>query len=209
MLIFLVTFIGINIAGLSRLLDFYKINQGRQLSENLRMSIQSQKGNAAIVAVVVVLIAGAVWFLFLRGGDQSSNQQPLNEPSPAMMSPGIETNDEVTSVPTSSPILTQTPTSTPRATVSNVREFIVLGNSFKFNPAEIRVRKGDTVRIVFKNEGGMHNWVLDEFNAGTKTLQSGQTDTIEFVANKTGTFEYYCSVGNHRQMGMVGKLIVE
>src|SRR3989344_8596563 len=173
------------------------------------MFTQSQKGNAAIIAVIIVLIAGAVWFLFLREENQLNNRQSSNEPGPAMMSPSIETNDGVTSVPTFSPVLTPTPTPTPRATVSNVREFIVLGNSFKFNPAEIRVRKGDTVRIVFKNEGGMHNWVLDEFNARTKTLQSGQTDTIEFVANKTGTFEYYCSVGNHRQMGMVGKLIVE
>ena len=38
---------------------------------------------------------------------------------------------------------------------------------------------------------------------------TGQIDEVEFVVDKAGTFEYYCSVGNHRQMGMVGKLIVE
>jgi uncharacterized cupredoxin-like copper-binding protein len=32
---------------------------------------------------------------------------------------------------------------------------------------------------------------------------------VQFVADKTGTFEFYCSVGNHRQMGMVGTLVVQ
>ncbi|OGN04280.1 MAG: hypothetical protein A2659_03275 [Candidatus Yanofskybacteria bacterium RIFCSPHIGHO2_01_FULL_44_24] len=80
---------------------------------------------------------------------------------------------------------------------------------FSFNPAEIRVKKGDTVRIIFRNEKGTHDWVIDEFNARTKILQVGQTETIQFVANKAGTFEYYCSVGTHRQMGMKGNLVVE
>lgn len=33
--------------------------------------------------------------------------------------------------------------------------------------------------------------------------------SVTFVADETGTFEYYCSVGNHRGQGMIGKLIVE
>ena len=32
---------------------------------------------------------------------------------------------------------------------------------------------------------------------------------VEFTVDKTGTFEYYCSVGQHRANGMVGNLIVE
>ena len=40
-------------------------------------------------------------------------------------------------------------------------------------------------------------------------INGGETDSIEFVADKVGTFEYYCSVGQHRSMGMVGKLTVE
>ena len=74
---------------------------------------------------------------------------------------------------------------------------------------EIKVKKGDTVRIVIKNEEGVHDWKVDEFNAQTEKLQAGQTETIEFVADKTGVFEYYCSMGTHRQMGMKGNLIVE
>lgn len=87
---------------------------------------------------------------------------------------------------------------------------IVSGSNFKFNPAELRVKQGETVRLTFSNPDSMpHDWRVDEFNASTKVITKGQTDTIEFVASKKGTFEFYCSVGQHRQQGMVGKLIVE
>lgn len=97
------------------------------------------------------------------------------------------------------------------APTSEVKTFEVEGKPFEFSMKEIRVKEGDTVRITFKNTEGMHDWTIDEFNARTKQIQAGESDTVEFVANKKGTFEYYCSVGNgfHRQQGMVGKLIVE
>jgi plastocyanin len=90
-----------------------------------------------------------------------------------------------------------------------VKEFTVTGKSFSFTPNELKVKKGDTVKITFKNNGGFHDWVIDEFNARTKQIGDGEIDTVEFTADKAGTFEFYCSVGNHRQMGMVGNLIVE
>lgn len=94
-------------------------------------------------------------------------------------------------------------------TDTEVKEFVVTGSNFAFAPSTMKVNKGDTVRIVFQNSGGNHDWVIDEFNARTKMIGSGQTETIEFVADQSGTFEYYCSVGTHRQMGMKGTLIVE
>lgn len=92
---------------------------------------------------------------------------------------------------------------------SEVKTFEISGVPFEFSMQEIRVRQGDRVRIIFTNNEGMHDWGVDEFNARTKQLQTGESDTVEFVADKKGTFEYYCSVNNHRQMGMVGNLIVD
>ena len=40
----------------------------------------------------------------------------------------------------------------------------------------------------------------------TKSKTSAE---VEFVASIAGTFEYYCSVGEHRAKGMKGNLIVE
>lgn len=92
---------------------------------------------------------------------------------------------------------------------SNVKEFTLTGKNFEFSMDEIRVNKGDTVRINFTSESGFHDWVVDEFDAATAQLRDGESDSIEFVANEAGEFEYYCSVGRHRENGMVGKLIVE
>ncbi len=52
-------------------------------------------------------------------------------------------------------------------------------------------------------------WVVDEFDAATGKVRPGTPTSITFVADKAGTYEYYCSVGNHRAQGMAGKLIVE
>ena len=88
------------------------------------------------------------------------------------------------------------------------KEFIVEALPFRFAPPEITVKKNDTVRITLVSKEGTHDFVLDEFNVRTKQLQAGQSETVEFIANKVGSFEFYCSVGNHRQMGMVGTLQV-
>jgi len=81
--------------------------------------------------------------------------------------------------------------------------------NFEFSQKEIRVKLGDTVKVVFTSEQGFHDFVIEEFDAATERVSDGQTSSVTFVADQQGTFEYYCSVGSHRQMGMVGQLIVE
>jgi plastocyanin len=92
---------------------------------------------------------------------------------------------------------------------TNVKTFTVNGDNFKFAPSTMTVNRGDTVTIVFKNTGGMHDLKIDEFNVATPKLQGGQEASVTFVADKAGSFEYYCSVGTHRQMGMFGTLTVQ
>ncbi len=87
--------------------------------------------------------------------------------------------------------------------------FTVDGGNFYFVPNMIKVKKGDTVIINFKNDGGKHDFILDEFNLTTEPSMTPEVTPLQFVADKAGTFEYYCNVGKHRQMGMKGTLIVE
>ena len=65
------------------------------------------------------------------------------------------------------------------------------------------------MKVVLHNTEGSHDFVLDEFNVRAEVLDVGESQEVEFIADKIGKFEYYCSVGSHRAMGMVGKLIVE
>lgn len=91
-----------------------------------------------------------------------------------------------------------------------VKRVTVVGSNFKFSPNEIRVKKGETVGIRFKNEGTtQHSLVIDAYEVATNQINPGDEEEVEFTADREGTFEYYCSVGSHRSMGMVGKLIVE
>lgn len=80
--------------------------------------------------------------------------------------------------------------------------------SAHFSLNEIRVKMGDRVKITITNTAGTHDFVLDEFNISQDTPLN-QPVTVEFVADKVGTFEYYCSKYNHRALGQRGNLIVE
>lgn len=120
------------------------------------------------------------------------------------------------------PLLTQPgPTGTmiqPATEVSNnlkqpgilgeIKAFEIEGSNFKFTPADIVANLGDTVQITFSNKQGMHNLAIDGLGIQTRTLQAGESDVITFTAEKKGTYSIYCSVGNHRSMGMVGTLTV-
>ncbi len=103
--------------------------------------------------------------------------------------------------------------STPaQATVTldvNARVFAVQGVNYGYDIKEIKVKEGDTVTINFESTDGFHDFVIDEFAVATKRVQPGTKTSATFVADKKGAFEYYCSVGQHRLSGMVGKLIVE
>jgi plastocyanin len=90
-----------------------------------------------------------------------------------------------------------------------VKEFTVTGNNFSFSPNVITVKKGDKVKITFNNTQGFHDFKIDEYGVATKQAQSPDTEVLEFIADKTGAFQYYCSVGSHRKMGMWGTLKVE
>jgi len=92
---------------------------------------------------------------------------------------------------------------------SSIKEIEVTSRGLAFTPTEIRVNLGDTVRVTYLNGGGRHDWVLDEFEgARTAVITGGRSETVEFVADQAGTFEYYCSVPGHRQAGMVGSFVV-
>lgn len=89
------------------------------------------------------------------------------------------------------------------------KTFEVKGLNYSYDVKEIKVKLNDKVKINFTNTEGMHDFRIDELGVKTNVIKEGVTESAEFVADKMGTFEYYCSVGQHRANGMWGKLIVE
>jgi plastocyanin len=150
------------------------------------------------ILTIAVLLSGGLYLIF---SDNLLNNNQSASPESAM--PTIE-NGGVNEI-----VDFEYESETPAPNQGSVKEFTITGKSFSFTPSAINVKKGDTVKITLVNTGGFHDLVIDEFNVATKRINNGESETIQFVADKTGTFEYYCSVGTHRQMGMVGALTVE
>jgi plastocyanin len=89
------------------------------------------------------------------------------------------------------------------------KTFDVKGLNYSFDVKEIRVKLKDKVRINFTNTEGFHDFKIDELGVSTKVIKAGEMESVEFIANKVGVFDYFCSVGQHRANGMWGKIIVE
>jgi uncharacterized cupredoxin-like copper-binding protein len=105
---------------------------------------------------------------------------------------------------------------------------LTMSDSMRFTPDSLTVRRGETVRLVFRNEGKQ----LHEFVLGTqKELEEhaalmvkfpnmehdepymvhvppGKTGEIVWTFNRAGEFDFACLIPGHYQAGMVGKVSV-
>ena len=96
------------------------------------------------------------------------------------------------------------------ATEGEAREIEVSGDEYAYTPSSISVKKGEKVRITFTNNGNLpHNLVIDELALSTKTIVSGKSDMIEFTAEGDADLVFYCSIGNHKNLGMEGTIEVK
>lgn len=66
------------------------------------------------------------------------------------------------------------------------------------------------ITINLSNTGASpHAFDIDELNVHSGDYSSGQTGTVTFNTGAPGTFTYYCSIPGHKELGMVGTLVVE
>lgn len=90
-----------------------------------------------------------------------------------------------------------------------VKEFSVEAFNWGFKPESIEVNQGDRVKITAKSTDVDHGFAIKEFGVNLK-LKPGEEKSVEFVADKKGTFTMYCSVycgEGHREMK--GVLVVK
>jgi cytochrome c oxidase subunit 2 len=89
------------------------------------------------------------------------------------------------------------------------REIAVTAEKFEFSPNPIRVKKGDHVKLVITAVDHEHGFKLDAFGI-TQSLAMGIPVTVEFTADKSGTFLFRCSVFCGLGHGnMKGTMVVE
>ena len=80
-------------------------------------------------------------------------------------------------------------------------------NNFSFNPAQLTIKVGDTVK--WTNILGFHSVVADDNSFGSGAASSSAW-VYEFVFNTPGIFRYYCVVhGAPNGVGMSGIITVD
>lgn len=140
--------------------------------------------------VLVLILIGAGLFFFM--GKSNKN---IDDMAPAVTN---QNNDSSESTVSSG-------TTTSNSDVVSVN--MEAGN-FYFKPNVIKAKLGQTVRVTVTGVGMQHDFIIDELGVKSSTIAPGKSDVVEFVASEVGQFQFYCSVGNHKQMGMVGTLNV-
>jgi plastocyanin len=100
----------------------------------------------------------------------------------------------------------------PAVTVQKGQPIKVSGSEYKFDPGNIVVEGGGgAVTIELENTGSLaHNLEIQKSSekvAASPTFQGGETRS--FTADLApGEYEMICTVGDHAQLGMKGKLTV-
>ena len=103
-----------------------------------------------------------------------------------------------------------------------------MSDTMRFTPAELRIRKGDTVRFVVRNKGKvLHEMVLGtmaELKAHAEMMKkhpgmehdephmahvaAGKSGEIGWRFTQEGEFYYGCLIPGHFEAGMIGKIVV-
>ena len=149
----------------------------------------------ALLLLAIVLVVGCT----SQPTPSSVTTTPGSEPTAQAVQPSAENAQQPS--PQSAP---QSAPSTPA-----VKEFTMTAKRWEFSPSTITVKKGDTVKLTIRSIDVEHGFGLTAFNID-ENLEPGQDMVVQFVADKSGTFGFSCSVYcGSGHSGMEGKLIVE
>lgn len=90
------------------------------------------------------------------------------------------------------------------------QEVTIVARKLKFKPDSFTVKKGRPVRLTFQNDGFIsHSFDIPELDVHAESIQPGDSLTVSFSPNESGTFEFICDVAEHKLAGMKGTMTVE
>ena len=90
-----------------------------------------------------------------------------------------------------------------------IRTIEVIASRYKFEPSIISVSEGERIRLRLRSADRDHRFAIKPFRVEALIPKTGEPVTVDFVADRTGTFEFtcaeYCGTGHS---GMKGRLLV-
>lgn len=169
----------------------------------------------SIIAIVVIIIAILIGFLL----GKSSNTNTETNPSGEIKVPFSATHAEVPTnitVPDQNTASTSVSKDVAIPTVSipaapgvsaQLRTFNITAQKEKFTPSTVIAYTGDTIHINFTAVDREYDITFPDYNM-KQTAQKGQTKILEFQAQATGKFTYYCELCGGLKSSALGYIIV-
>lgn len=99
----------------------------------------------------------------------------------------------------------------PAAPVAEPAESVsvtITAKKFRFEPSEVRVKKGSGVRLTIKSSDVDFGFVLPDYGVSLD-LNPGETADTQFTADKEGRFTFTCTNCDGKESVMKGTLVVE
>jgi uncharacterized cupredoxin-like copper-binding protein len=101
---------------------------------------------------------------------------------------------------------------------------VEMSDAFRFTPSTLQFKRGETVRLVFRNTGAqVHEWVIgtpeeiaehadlmrrfpnmEHDEAHNVHVPAGEERELVWQFNRPGTFAFACLLPGHREAGMHG-----
>ena len=82
---------------------------------------------------------------------------------------------------------------------------------FALDPSSVQVDETGTVTFRVTNDGAIAHALEvdgDDFEEETSTIEPGESAELTVDLSQEGSYELYCPIGDHREQGMEGELVV-
>ena len=168
--------------------------------------------------ITIFVLAGILFLTGCISGDNQQETQPI-QPQSSTISQTKTTTITTTSLTQTDSGSTKIQSTTITAseitsTTTTVNKPVIVeidmeAKRYDFIPSTVRAKQGDTVILHVTSTDVAHGITIREYGINVD-LPVGKKETIEFTADKKGTFRITCSVfcgSGHRSM--TGTLIVE
>jgi cytochrome c oxidase subunit 2 len=88
------------------------------------------------------------------------------------------------------------------------REFTVTARNYNFSPNRVEAGQDDLIKLTVLSEDVAYGFTIEEYRL-SKRVPAGGSTTIEFRADRAGTFTFYSNLSNDaRHSQMRGQLVV-